>query len=571
MSRSEALQRAGAVLQPLLIYFSASHLLTTQFLRNSQPAPDIFITPPDVMASLVVILQVLPALALLLADRLVAWRGPPGSVRLLRSAVMAFALVVFLRQLQLFWGPAQELVDAIQRIAVPLYTVVFLAAVGLIVVAAGRFYGPLASFFAYFAPAALVISLLMVFEEPADTSDYVGYSGAEVMPASTAAPPLFVVVFDEFSREVLLGPDGAIDGERYPGFARLAAAGAELTNATTNQFYTWLIVPEMIDALRPYAPAYELRLYEQTRRLEHFYAPGCGSQYTCRGSRYLGERDRPDVILNTGMRALYKALPERLESLGRPPLHAILRSRDLLPPPADPDGVHTLSRDLTALYLTDIRAEAAGGRIFFLHAMLPHSPFVFDAAGDFESDEYRRLDAPKADGLDETDLAERRRQYREQAAFTDRFVGALLDRLESEGLIDSATLIVTADHGLRTAFPFTGEALPIARLTTDVPMFILSPGIAPGPSAVDYQHVDFGATVYDLIGPPAGELLAQPTAALTGAGVSAFAETRPEREKVFLLFQYFDLRAWRYALDEHTSEWRLTGEVDWPVGDRTLF
>ncbi len=571
MSRSAALQRAAAVLQPLLIYFSASHLLSTQFLRNAQPAPDIFITPPDVMASLVVILQVLPALALLLADRLVAWRGPPGSVRLLRSAVMAFALVVFLRQLQLFWGPAQELVDAIQKIAVPLYTVVFLAAAGLIVVAVGRFYGPLASFFSYFAPAALAISLLMVFEEPSDTSDYVSYSGAEVAPAQTAAPPLFVVVFDEFSSAIILGPDGRVDGERYPGFARLAASGAQLTNATTNHFYTWLVLPEMINALRPYAPEYELRLYEQTRRLEHFYAPGCGTQYTCRGSRYLGEQDRPDVILNTGMRALYKALPERLESLGQALLHGLLRSRDLLPPPADPDGIHTISRDLTALYLDDIRAETAGGRIFFLHSMLPHHPFVFDAAGDFESDEYRRLNAPSFDRLDEADIATRWRQYEEQAVFADRFVGALLDRLEGEGLLETATLVVTADHGFRPLFPSGGESVPIERLATDVPMFILSPGVAPGPSAVDYQHVDFGATVYDLIGPPAGELLAQPTAALTGAGVAAFAAARPEREKVFLIFQYFNLRAWRYVLDERTSEWRLTGEVAWPVGDRTLF
>ena len=123
-----------------------------------------------------------------LADRLIARRGPPGGVRLLRSAVMAVALVVFLRQLQLYWGPAQALVDALQTIATPLYAVAFLAAVGLIVLVIGRFYGPVASFFLYFAPAALVISLLMVFEEPADTSDYVGYSGAEVAPASTAAP-----------------------------------------------------------------------------------------------------------------------------------------------------------------------------------------------------------------------------------------------------------------------------------------------------------------------------------------------------------------------------------------------
>src|SRR3954451_10868266 len=64
-------------------------------------------------------------------------------------------------------------------------------------------------------------------------------------------PPVVLVVFDEFPADDLLRPDGSIDAERFPNFARLASISTWFPNATTVYDSTFGAVPAILDGRLP--------------------------------------------------------------------------------------------------------------------------------------------------------------------------------------------------------------------------------------------------------------------------------------------------------------------------------
>ena len=73
-----------------------------------------------------------------------------------------------------------------------------------------------------------------------------------------------------------------------------------------------------------------------------------------------------------------------------------------------------------------------------------------------------------------------------------------------------------------------------------LPLVIHAPGLDSRVSDVDYQHIDFGSTLRDVLGlPPSG-----------AKGVSAFSEERPQRDKVIIV----DGR--RYVYSEEDDSWQ---------------
>ena len=566
---SPALQPALEALKALAIAFSVVSLITLQFLRNSLPAPHIFLVPSALMAKAILLLVVLPALVLLAVDRLIAWRFSPRTLLLYRSALMIGALVIALRQLQLFWSPTARLAEEIQ-LAVPfVFPLLFAALCGLIAFAVLKYHAIASSFFFYFAPAALLIVVLTPLEKTREGKAFEVYGDQEVVRPAADTPPVYVIVFDEFSFEALLGPDRQIDATAYPNFARLATEGMYLTNATTNHFYTWLVVPELIDSVLSLSGEYEVRLYEQAQRIEGYFAPTCGSEITCRGVRHLTLTE-DSFALSLGARAFYSLLPDRVESLASPVLHPLLRAAGVLPPTADPLGIHMASRELLSLYLSDINASDARGRISFMHSLLPHHPFVLNSNGDFESDEYRRIGALLPDGSNAALFESRWLQYKEQIRYVDDFVGDLLARLEQQGLLDEATIIITADHGMRLNFPLQSIPIEVDSLVTGIPLFILAPGVKPGVSELDYQHIDFGPTLYDLLGLDPASAPEPNTSLAAGPAVSVLAEDRPDRSKLFLVYDYKNRPYyWSYILDGQTGVWHAGEDIDWLAGDRT--
>lgn len=158
---------------------------------------------------------------------------------------------------------------------------------------------------------------------------------------------------------------------------------------------------------------------------------------------------------------------------------------------ADARGhAHVSSPSLTrkaAAFLERHRDEA-----FFLlvHYFDPHVAYQAQPGCEFDPG----YAGPVRSGLDhgelnglvrrlgDRDLAHVRALYDSEICFTDRHVGALLDRLRALGLYESAAIAVTADHGEEFAErePFIGHGRHLHQELVRVPLLVKPPGRGAG-------------------------------------------------------------------------------------------
>ncbi len=87
--------------------------------------------------------------------------------------------------------------------------------------------------------------------------------------------------------------------------------------------------------------------------------------------------------------------------------------------------------------------------LFFLHAMLPHSPWRFLPSGRQYGDALG-IDGLADDGWGGNDFLVQQGWQRHllQTGLVDRLLGDLIDRLEDAGLYEKSLIVVTADHGV---------------------------------------------------------------------------------------------------------------------------
>lgn len=117
-----------------------------------------------------------------------------------------------------------------------------------------------------------------------------------------------------------------------------------------------------------------------------------------------------------------------------------------------------------------------------------------------------------ADLLTPEELKHLRALYAGEVTLVDRWIGFLLDRIETLGLLDSTAIIFTTDHGF-----YLGEHgwiakslirenyqqyLPLYPEVAHIPLFVRVPGLAPRRTAALVQPVDLTATILDLAGAP---------------------------------------------------------------------
>jgi arylsulfatase A-like enzyme len=127
--------------------------------------------------------------------------------------------------------------------------------------------------------------------------------------------------------------------------------------------------------------------------------------------------------------------------------------------------------------------------------------------------------------------------------FMDKLLGELLSKLRREGIYEEAVIIITGDHGPR---PFTPTPeRPPGQSITRVPLLIRAPGLDSRVSDVDYQHIDFGPTLTDILGLPSPN---------DTEGVSAFSDERPQRDKVFHVNQL------TFIYSQQDDSWQFSQE-----------
>ncbi len=507
-----------------MIVFSAVSLGTLEFMKHVYSAEDIALIRKTTVVYMIVLVQVLPALVLLGADRLIAARyGAGRRLRVFRSVLFVVAVVLILRQLQLYWGPAEDFTNSVSSSSSALLALVELTILaGIIGLAIWLFRG-LAWFFVYMSPVAIVMTVILPFQVSTGESLSETFS-REVVTATQgeSQPAVFILVFDELGYDVLLEEGGELDAESFPNFAALAEDGVWFTNATTTDQLSLDVLPTIIDPIKSLNERFDIRLYTQYRRLEQRYINDCGEVMTCHGVEYLTENDQLRVAGNLALRSFYQATPEWVETAISRPMSWLMDRMGWAHPSVDRRGGHLFTKRLFSVFLDDIESETALGRIQLVHLLLPHGPFAFDEDGKALSS---------------------RSSHQQQTMFVDVLVGKFVSKLKREGLYDEAVIVVTGDHGLRIIWP-SAETPPPTSIP-HVPLVIRAPGLSSDVSNVEYQHGDFGPTLMDILGlPPIND----------AEGISAFSEERPQRDKVFY---YGDLR---FVYSEEDDSWHFSPE-----------
>ncbi|MEX1193466.1 MAG: sulfatase-like hydrolase/transferase [Dehalococcoidia bacterium] len=529
----------NAFARDLFIMFAAVTLGTLQFIENSLPGPGAVRVPGRTIDVVILGGILIPTLALLAIDRLLAARDRSGrSARRFRMGVFAVALVLFCRQLQLYFGPVNALTSTLE--AVPLLPVLAFAAVTAgIVVACRRYPEQLQQYFLMASPVALIL-VGLAFVHMSPKSELPGnYDTEAPQTGNPELPPVFLITFDELAFSLVSDDEGQPDASRYPNLAALADDSVWFTNATTNNFHTPLILPGFARAAAELRPDYDVVLYDQFSYVEELLWDECGTVYTCRGANHLAASG-PSLTKQLLTRAFFEVPPADAKPLVGEV--AGFLGYDHPYPHTDPLGIHTFMPETFDEFMSDIRAEEAGGTVYFYHPLLPHFPFVYSADGSLATT-YDKGGDPEALWA----------AYEQQMMYTDSLIGRFVERLRSEGLYEDAIIVLTADHGLRRADTEVTEAIEITDETAHVPLLIKAPGLAPAVSDVDYQHMDYGATLLDIVGmePAAG-----------ARGVSAFSEQRPQRDKMLFLGAANNTRHWVYRREPGTGAWEIIEYVE---------
>ena len=521
---TEALPGDSDLFQSSLIFFAVLVLATTEFAKDSFPTWDALRPSKMIVVYLIFIVQVIPALALTGADWYIARRYTPRIRRNFRRAVFAGAFVLILRQVQLYSGTATDFANELRDVTVLLlilFDLVVLAVVGLIV---WKGYRGTVQFFYYMSPIAIAVSAIIVYQVRTDEEVLPLYADEVTTVQDADSPPVFVFVFDGLGYDVMLNEDGQVDEEAFPSAARLAGEGVSFSDATSNQFWSMDSVPMVVGPPIALSDRYNVRLYTEYTEVERQYYGQCGVTITCRGNRWLTESAPLQVAAQLALRTVYQATPEAAESLTSRPMGWLLDGLGWAFPPADDPGWHFFTKRSFDNFLSDVNAEDSYGRLYVVHSMLPHHPNSFDEDGHALSTE------PTLWG----------EAYRDQSRFVDKLLGEFIDKLEREGLYEESTIIVTSDHGPRIITP--NESVEPANVTPRVPLLIHAPSLKDHGIVmdVDYQHVDFGETLADVLGLPYPR---------DGEGVSAFAERRPVRDKTFTI------RGVQFVYDQDDDAW----------------
>jgi arylsulfatase A-like enzyme len=132
----------------------------------------------------------------------------------------------------------------------------------------------------------------------------------------------------------------------------------------------------------------------------------------------------------------------------------------------------------------DIIKAARGGKPFlgYYHFFSPHEPSKprEDFIRLFNRDGFAPVEKPFHSlslGQSETDLREKRLMYDRYLANVDHDFGLLIDRLESEGILENTYIVLTSDHGQLFERGDYGHGTPLMyESVIHVPLLIRAPG-----------------------------------------------------------------------------------------------
>lgn len=421
----------------------------------------------------------------------------------------------------------------LERVGVDQVVVVFVlalaAGVGIAVLALRTLPGRL--LLSYLAVANVAFVGLFLFASPTAkliASGATGDLGRVTVPDIDA--PVVVIVLDEFPIASIILPDGTINADRYPGFARLAEVSTWFRNASAQDNLTHRSVPSILDGNLPTDDS--LPIYADHERnlftllggelpIERYESVTdmCPTELCGRGERQSLRQAFADARVVYGHRVLPPALAEDLPSIddswgafgvddaaGATNDHgdeevpfidrAYARWRGLSADERSPLGQAGILAD---------QIDALGDEpvLLFSHVALPHRPWVLSRTGITTS----FLPDLVTDPEDPAYAFENRMEFQfsaMQLGAADALVGELVDRLQSLPHWEDTLLVVTSDHGTNLTPPDLGR-MRITDANRDealrIPLFVKAPGQVDGDVRDDVaQTIDVLPSIVDLLG-----------------------------------------------------------------------
>jgi arylsulfatase A-like enzyme len=294
---------------------------------------------------------------------------------------------------------------------------------------------------------------------------------AEPGAAGFRPAPIVLMVFDELPLVSLLDVNRNIDPAFYPNLSALARDGVWFRNATTVSDYTRWAVPAILTGRRatpdavPTAADHPDTLFSflgRTHRLEVIEAAtGMCPRTLCVDPDDTLRRRFAGMAGDLAIVAAYVFLT--------PDLHARLKLPDLttnwagfgvgadagidLSPRAWQQQVHQRlkadRRRFAQAFIDQINASDQQPTLYFLHALLPHQPWVLLPGGQRNSS-LAPLPSPMRvlARTDDWEIAQNQQRHLLQVGYVDHVVGRVVARLKEAGLYERALVVVTADHGV---------------------------------------------------------------------------------------------------------------------------
>jgi hypothetical protein len=278
-----------------------------------------------------------------------------------------------------------------------------------------------------------------------------------VSAAEGATADLVMLVLDELPLDSLLDAEGQINGDLFPGFARLAARTTWLRNASASHESTTWVVPSLLTGRLPGD--------EDDLPIAHDHPR---SLFTLLGDSH--DMNVIETITDVCPRSLSgetaggQPLGVRLRSLGND--LALVLTHVIAPPdlvthlPSITGNWGSFWRDVTnqrdranevRRFLANLDSGASSEQpgLHFLHVLLPHIPYAYLPSGrqythpDAVVDPHEFGTWPEQPWWSSQAL----QRYMLQLGMVDGLIDELLDRMDETGLSESAVLVVTADHG----------------------------------------------------------------------------------------------------------------------------
>ena len=378
-----------------------------------------------------------------------------------------------------------------------------------------------------------------------------------------AETPVVMVVLDELPLTSLMDEQRQIDPIRFPNFSRLASESHWFRNATTVSDSTLLSVPAIVSGLSPklqepripttadypdtlftlLGGSYRLEVFENVTQLSPASSATVEQGVAQRMSSLLA-----DLTIVYG----HMLLPIDLAS-GLPPVNQSWNNFRLTTPESAEIQGGTSDFQTLVDFLVDKDNRAGKFRefidsiqvneqptLFFLHSMLPHSPWQYLPSGrqySLTPSSIPGMTTSFVDsegtlptwGNDASLVNQGYLRHLLQVAFLDTLLGDLIDKLEEVDLYDRSLIVVTADHG--TSFR-TNDLWRRASETNHpdimwIPLFIKTPYQEEGVvNDRNVETIDILPTVADALG------IDVPWET---DGRSAFDQTLPERSAKTIL------------------------------------